>query len=144
MLFAIILTMRLFPEIPISRAMHRAFVEAPVSLSARLTRTHLIFAVAALAMSFCFVELIMVLGSSDLVLVMAWDVSLYVDAVIATWTVAVVTRVKMVWQRLKTGAAALVRHAQRPRAPRRRSSETKRAPDYSDEGGAGWTYALAA
>ena len=36
----------------------------------------------------------MVLGSSDFLMLMAWDISLYVDAVIAVWTVAAVTRLK--------------------------------------------------
>ena len=117
MLLGLILTMRFFPDTPIARAMHRAFVERPLAKLADMSRAHLIFGVIALVMLFSSAELIMLLGSSDLVMLMAWDVSLYVDAVIAVWTVAAVTRLKGAWRYALGRIAAPFRaHDRAPRA----------------------------
>lgn len=142
LLFGIVLTMWLFPDLPISRAMHRAFVADPLALMARMTRTHLIFAVVALAMSFSFAELILILGSSDIIMLMAWDVSLYVDAVIATWTIAAMARLKGFWLALKTRIVSPFRRLSRPRPPRRRPAEVRKPANDGDADPAG--YALAA
>lgn len=142
MLFGIVLTLRLFPDIPVSRAMHRIFVADPLALIARMTRTHLIFALVALAMALSFAELIMLLGSSDLIVPMAWDVSLYVDALIATWTIAAAARAKGFWLVVKARIAAPVRRLPRPRATRRRPAESRK-PANDGEAGPG-DYALAA
>lgn len=144
MLLGIILAMKLAPDIPISRAMHRAFVEVPVAKLASMDRRHLIFGVIALGMLFSFAELIMILGSSDLVILMAWDVTLYVDAVIATWTVAAVTRAKGLWHYMKARIGGVFRRAPRPRAPRRRVTEGRREAIDSDADRADRGYALAA
>lgn len=144
MLFGIILAMKLAPDIPVSRAMHRAFVEAPVEKLAKMDRRHLIFGVIALGMLFSFAELIMILGSSDLVMLMAWDVSLYVDAVIATWTVAAVTRVKGYWHHVKARIGSVFRRAPRSRAPRRSRASGQPAANDADGDGSDWSYALAA
>jgi len=144
MLLGIILAMKLCPDIPIARAMHRAFVEVPFDRLATMDRRHIIFGVVALGMLFSCAELIMLLGSSDLVMLMAWDLSLYVDAVIATWTVAAVTRVRRFWHHVKARIAALVRLPARPRTSRRRITSARPPANDADDGGAGWSYALAA
>lgn len=144
MLFGIILAMKLAPDIPISRAMHRAFVEIPVEKLAKMDRRHLILGVIALGMLFSFAELIMILGSSDLVMMMAWDVTLYMDAVIATWTVAAVTRVKGFWHYVKVRIGSVFRRAPRPRAPRRSVATHRPVANDPDGDESGWSYALAA
>jgi len=59
-----------------------------------MDRRHAIYGFVVLCMLFAGAELMMVLGSSDFLMLMAWDISIYVDAVIAVWTVAAVTRLK--------------------------------------------------
>jgi hypothetical protein len=140
LLLLIIVTMKLFPDIPASRLLHRAFVEAPLRGLAAMDRRHLIYGAILLVMLFAGAEMIMLLGSADMAMLMAWDVSLYVDALIATWTIAAIVRGKVAWQALVarvTGA--------RPRAPRRRRREgSKAAANDADEDGRAWAYALAA
>lgn len=143
MLFGIVLAMKLFPETPIARAMHRAFVERPLERLATMDRRHLIFGVIALGMLFTFTELIMLIGSTDLVMLMAWDVSIYVDAVIAAWTVAAVARLKGAWRYTLARILAPLRAA-RPRASRRRIATARPPANDADEDGAFRTYALAA
>jgi hypothetical protein len=139
----IILTMKLFPDLPVSRQLHRALVEAPLRSLAAITRAHLIFGVVLLAMLFSATELIMVLGSADFLMLIAWDVSLYVDAVIATWTIAAVTRGKAMWQAFAQVASRPLRAARR-RSPRRRRIGSQEAANDADDGGAARTYARAA
>jgi hypothetical protein len=144
LLFRLILIMKLCPETPTGRLLHRGLVEAPLEKLATMDRRHIIFAVVALGMLLSFTELIMILGSTDLVMLMAWDVSLYVDAVIATWTIAAVARGKAAWQLGKTRIAGLWRVSPRPRTSRRKSVESKPPANDPDEDGVGWAYALAA
>lgn len=143
MLLGIVLTMHLFPDIPIARSMHRAFVEALLASFGRMTRTHLIFAVVAVAMLVSFSELIMLLGSSDIVMLMAWDVSLYVDAAIAAWTIAAVARAKGFLHYLAARITSPFQRSPRPRASRRRPAEARKPANDPDADGAGWSYVLA-
>jgi len=133
----IILTMKLFPDVPTSRLLHRALVEAPLRGLVAMSRRHLIYGLVLVAMLLAGAEMILMLGSTDLVMLMAWDVSLYVDAVIATWTIATVARGKAVWH------ALVARVTPRPRAPRRRREASKTAANDADDGGH-WAYARAA
>lgn len=141
LLFGIVMTMWLFPELPIARAMHRAFVADPLALAARMTRTHLIFAFVALAMTFSFAELIMLLGSSDIIMLTAWDVSLYVDAVIATWTIAAAARVKSFWRIMMAAIVAPFRRLARPRVSRRRTAEARKPANDGDSEPGAWALA---
>lgn len=143
LLFGIVMTMKLFPEMPAARAMHRAFVEVPLATIAEWDRRHLIFGVVAVVMAFSCSQTLLMMGASDMLMILAWDVSLYVDAVIATYTAAVVTRVKGFWQYLKMRALRPFRSA-RPRAPRRVRVTARPAANDSDGDGSGWSYALAA
>jgi hypothetical protein len=137
----IVLTMKLFPEVPASRTLHRALVETPLRALAAMGRRHLIYGVVLVAMLFAGAEMILMLGSTDLVMLMAWDVSLYVDAVIATWTITTLARGKAVWQALVARVVGR-RGATRPRAPRRRREGSKTAANDAD--GGAWAYARAA
>jgi hypothetical protein len=139
----IILTMKLFPDLPVSRQLHRGLVEVPLRRLAAMTRAHLIFGLVALAMLFTASELIMMLGSADFVMLIAWDVSLYVDAVIAGWTIAAVTRSKAAWQVLAAMVARPLRTARR-RAPQRQRSPAREAANDSDDHISRWPNARAA
>jgi hypothetical protein len=139
----IILTMKLFPRMPASLLLHRALVEAPLRGLAAMSRRHLIYGAVLVAMLFAGTELIMLAGSTDLVMLMAWDVSLYVDAVIATWAIATAARGKAAWQALAARVTGR-RGMPRPRAPRRRREGTRTAANDAGEDGGPWIYARAA
>lgn len=140
----VILTMKLFPDLPVSRDLHRGLVELPLAKLAAMRRTHLIFALVLVGMLFTASELIMLLGSADLIMLIAWDVSLYVDAVIAAWTIAAVSRGKAAWQALVLTVTRPFRAARQRARRRRRDGSAGKAANDSDEDGAGWTYARAA
>ncbi|HEV7660447.1 MAG TPA: hypothetical protein VGO55_11435 [Allosphingosinicella sp.] len=143
LMLLMILTVKLFSEVPASRLLHRTLVEAPLRGLAVMSRRHLIYGAVVVAMLFAGTELIMMLGSTDLVMLMAWDVSLYVDAVIATWTIATVARGRTAWQMLAACLAGR-RGTPRPRAPRRRRAGSKTAANDAGEDRGHWTYACAA
>jgi hypothetical protein len=138
----VVLAMKLFPDLPFAQTLHQALVEAPLRALEKATRRHLIYALVLVVMSFSAGEMVMVLGSADFMLLMAWDVSLYVDALIAGWTLATLLRGRAAWRGL---VARLSKpRLARPRAPRRRREATRSAANDSDEDGAGPAYARAA
>ncbi len=137
----VIAMMKLFPELPTSRTLHRALVEEPLARIAAMGRRHLIYAAVLIGMMFAGAELVMLLGSADLMMLMAWDVSLYVDALIATWTLSAVMRGKAAWRALARRFLRPLRRA--PRSRRRRVVRRTAANDADDEGG-DWGYAVAA
>jgi hypothetical protein len=136
----VVLVMKLFPELPFARSLHQALVEAPLRALEKATRRHLIYALVLVVMSFSAGELVMLLGSADFLLLMAWDVSLYVDALIATWTLSAALSVKTVAVR----ALDRVRGLARPRSPRRRREARRAAANDADDDGGDRTYARAA
>jgi hypothetical protein len=140
----VIMAMRLFPEIPLSRALHRALVEAPLERLAAMSRRHLIYAALLAGMMLAGAEIILLLGSADMAMLMAWDVSLYVDALIATWTISALVWGKSAWNAVAARCLSPFRTAARPRAPRRRREASRSADKDSDEDGGGRAYALAA
>lgn len=137
----IIAMMKLFPTLPVSRLLHRTIVELPLLKLATMDRRHVIFGVALLVMLVTASEMIMLLGSADVAILLAWDVSIYLDAVLAIWTLAAVTRSKAAWQSLAGILTRPFRGARR-RAPRRRREGGCTAANDSEEGPGG--YALAA
>ena len=135
----VIAMMKLFPQAPAARLLHEALVEAPLRGLAAMSRRHLIYGALLVTMLFAGAEMVVMLGSSDLVMLMAWDVLLYVDAVIAAWTIAAVARGKAIRQVLIGRLAT-----PRPRAPRRRTKGRKTAANDADGDGVDWRYARAA
>ena len=120
------------PRLPVSRLLHRLTVEMPLHRLAVLDRRHAIFALILLAMLFVGSEMIMMLGSADIAMLLAWDVSIFVDALVAAWTLAAVSRSRTAWQMLAGIAARPLRGARR-RAPRRRRAGLQAAANDSDE-----------
>lgn len=140
----IILMMKLLPDLPFSRALHRAFVEVPLRRLAEMSRQHLIYAAVLIGLTFGGIELLLLLGSTEMLMLFAWDVSLYVDALIATWTLSVVARGKAIWQGLADRCVGLLRPGARPRASRRRRGTAQEAANDSDEDREAWAYTRAA
>ena len=142
-LLLIIVTMKLFPQVPLARALHLMLIELPLRKIAVMDRRHLLFGVILVGMLFASAELIMMLGSADIAMVMAWDASVYVDALLATWALAAVARSKAAWQAL-VGLVTRPLRGARLRSSRRRRANTGKAANDADEDGGAWVYALAA
>lgn len=121
LLLLVTLTMKLFPRVPLSRALHRLLVEMPLAALVTLRRRHVIFVLIVAAMLFAGAELIMMVGAPEIAVVLAWDVSFYVDALLAAWALAA------------AGTMARPLRGARRRAPRRRRPASKVAANDSDE-----------
>ncbi|HEX4737638.1 MAG TPA: hypothetical protein VH331_08760 [Allosphingosinicella sp.] len=134
------LIMMLFPETPLARSLHRHLVEWPLARLAAMDRRHAIFALILIGLALFGSELLVMLGSADLVVGLAWDVSIYADTLLAAAALAAVARSRLAWR------ALLVRPS-RPRRPRARSRRALRAKPSAradDEEGPAWSLALAA
>jgi hypothetical protein len=136
-LFALAMaTAWLYPETPIGRLLHACLVELPLRLAAKLERKHLICLVVLLVAG----QALLMVAPLDLAFLAAWDFSIYVDLMVAVWTVATAARGKAAWSFVRTKALRLTR--QGPRAGRaratRRAHRTRRPPvptnDDDDEG----------
>lgn len=90
-LFVMFVMLR-YREIPLSRALSRMSVEPLARLLNRLDRRKLIFFLLIAAVLLFGGELLAVLGPLDMGLVLLWDVSLYVDALLGAAAVASVAR----------------------------------------------------
>ncbi len=123
MLLGLLAVMWRFPETPTARFLHDRLVEQPLRWVARCQRPQLIFAIVIAAMLLCGGEVIAIAGSFDLAVVMAWDLSLFVDAVIATSLVGAIARGRTVFRSLRSRWTA-------PAAPavRRTRSRSRRGP----------------
>ncbi len=141
-MIGLMLMVKLLPGIPASKSLHHAFVEAPLEMLATWNRKHLIYGVVLVFVAFSGQSLIM-MGASDLVMVIAWDISLYVDAVIASWMVAATARSKAAWRYLKAQMSRMFRPARR-RAPRRQKITIRRPANDADGEGRSPGFALAA
>lgn len=137
----VILMMKLFPELPFARVLHHVLVEAPLRKLAEMSRRHLIYAAVLIWMTFTGTELLLLLGSTDMLTLFAWDVSLYVDALLATWTLSAVVRGKAAWHAFAARCVGPLRRGTRPRAPRPRGVASRTAANDSSEDGDAWRYA---
>lgn len=122
------LVMKLFPDIPAAKLLHRAFVEQP----AAWTRRHLIFACVLLGLLFSGNQFVMLAGM-DFAMLLAWDSALAIDAAIAAWTAASLGRLAAMrnyWLAKWRGGRG---RAARPRAVRSRVRALRK--DNDDEPG---------
>jgi hypothetical protein len=91
----LILTIRFFPETAFARLFHFHLVEQPMARLSKLERHHLLFLMIAIAMLFAASEVIAIVGSADVALSIAWDMSLYFDAVAVAAIVAAARQIKI-------------------------------------------------
>ena len=121
---ALIAAIRLFPESSLGHFLHFHLVERPTATVSKLKRHHLLFLIIAVTTLFAASELIAILGSTDVALSIAWDMSLYIDAVAVTAMVAAARQIRL--------AARLVRSRFRQtsvlRIGRPTSRETRQRP----------------
>lgn len=128
-----VLAMRWFPGTPAARWFARA-TEATIAAAARIERRHLVFVILMTVILVAGTELLAMAGPLDVGLVVMWDVATFVDALLATATLAAVARGRSGWryvaQRLAPRRAA--------RARRRRSAARAVVKaDNDDEGHGG-------
>ena len=120
--------MLLFPRTPLACLLHEQLVERPLEWLQTVRRHHLIFVIGLVALSLFAGEMIMLMGSFDLAVMLAWDVSLYVDALLATYTLATLVRSRSAYRMLRMRLPQWVRRHPRSRAPR-----TAPSRQHSDE-----------
>lgn len=122
-LVALIAAMIFAPETPIAGWLHRHLVEEPLRLSARLERKHILFLVVGMVALQGFAVTL----PAEMAMIMAWDVTVYVDVLIAGWTLSAFARVRSMraWITLQIGRllprrarirARRIRRAVRPRS----------------------------
>ena len=91
----LILTMRFFPQTAFARFLHFHLVERPMTELSKLERHHLLFLMIAIAMLFAGSEIIAIVGSADMAFSIAWDMSLYFDAVAVAALVAAARQIRI-------------------------------------------------
>jgi len=138
MMVAAIAVMRLFPETPTARFLHRWLAEKPAAWLARIERKHVIFLVLAALLVVVLRDAVpMVAGASDLALFAMWDASVYLDVVMAAWTIAALARGRSGWALVRLRLDRLVTR-RRPRAARPRARRTRAVrPVANDDDGDG-------
>ncbi|MBD3728136.1 MAG: hypothetical protein IE933_00340 [Sphingomonadales bacterium] len=86
--------LRLWPDLPISRLLQRHLVERPVAALLDMNRLQLIKLALFAALMLTAGDLVLMLGSSEMLLLYAGDLALYVDAVMVAYTVAAAARIR--------------------------------------------------
>jgi len=117
------------PDTPAARWLHRHLVEEPLRLAERFERKHVLFLVVGLIALQGFAMTL----PAEMAMIMAWDATVYIDLLIAGWTLSAFARLRSVraWMTLQT-PRFLPRRA-RTRARRvRRAIERSRAANDDD------------
>lgn len=126
----IMLIMKLFPETPAAKFLHHGMVERPTAWLSTRTRQHLIFGLMVVVIGFVATEFVVLAGTADLALLLAWDISLYFDAVIAVALTSSVTRLRALRHYVVSGwRGARPRRKRRARAVRTGTRRGRSAND---------------
>jgi hypothetical protein len=139
--------MKLAPYSPAGRWLNHALVERPLRLFGRMQRHHLIFLVLIVMLAMVGTELIFALGSVDVAVLYALDVSLYVDGLLMTVAVASLVRTRSAAAMLRASAMGLAARLRRRFGRRRVRSASERregpgaANDDDDDSAPAWSLA---
>lgn len=130
-LSGLIAVMLFASDTPIARWLHRHGVEEALVLVERLERKHILFILIGLISIQAFAMTL----PADLAVMAAWDVTAYVDLVIAGWALSAFARVRSMkaWVAATLRGALLRRHRRRVRARRVRRPVERRAPANDDD-----------
>lgn len=141
----LIFTMRFFPETAFGRLLHFHLVEQPLATISKLERHHVLFLLIAIAMLFAASEVIAILGSADIALGLAWDVSLYFDAVAVAAAMAAARQIRIA---VRLAGASLSMRPVLPLGRLRKRERKSRAqastPDCPSDDHPSWAFAIAA
>lgn len=132
------LIIRLFPDTELAKALHKRMVDEPLRWLARFERRHMLLAGVLIVLMMFGGELLLLAGGADALIGIAWSTSAYMDAVVATWTVAAVASVRGAWSSIRAKSVRLapnigrrrvsVRAVGRARATMQRSAENDDEP----------------
>ena len=125
-----LILMKLYPSTPIARSLHQWLVEWPLEAVARVERRHLILIGVILL---CGPSLA-ALGSAEIGMLYAVDLSLYVEAVLMTSLSVAGVSVKKAWNAFVSSAGAFRPGRPRPRSRRARGAISKGTAASNDEG----------
>jgi hypothetical protein len=136
---ALMLIMRIWPETPLARTLHFHLVERPTAWVARTERSHLVYSAAILALLMTSGQVVALFGSAELALAFAWDLSLYLDAVLASYVAVAVTRLRAARTWISSRITLLSRRSTvarvRDRSPRSKvRAQSRRAPANDENG----------
>jgi hypothetical protein len=130
----IIMILKLFPDTPTARLLHTYLVERPAAWIASRTRAHVIMGLILIGLAFSGAEFVMLAGTADVAMLMAWDMAVFFDALIVSWAAASTARVGAAKQYLLSlwrGGRPRVkarRRAVRQRRARQPSNDDEPAP----------------
>jgi len=100
-----------------ARWLHRTTVEEPLRLFERLERKHILFLVVGLFAIQAYAAVL----PAELAVALAWDMTAYVDAMIATWALSTFARIQSMKAWIAVRMAALLAPLRRLRARARRT-----------------------
>jgi hypothetical protein len=132
---ALMLVMRVAPETPLGVWLNRGLVEQPLRRLAGLERHHLIFFVMVMLMALAAGEIIAMYGTFEWAMISAFDLSVYIDAMVVTTALGATARLRGAVQALHRGAAwrGQARPVARPRRVRSASKRTSDPPANDDD-----------
>lgn len=116
-LAGLIVAMLFAPDTDIARWLHRSTVEEPLRLFERLERKHILFLVVGLFAIQAYAAVL----PAELAVALAWDMTAYVDAMIATWALSTFARFRSAKALIAVRLAALLAPFRRLRLRSRRS-----------------------
>lgn len=121
------LLMRLCPDTDLSRTLHRHLIERPAAWLARLDRRQILVLVIAAGLLLAAGDLVVALGSAEIVLGYAADLAIYSDVVLAGLLLAAASRVRIASSIVRSRMRARV-YAVRPRVGRVATQRARRLP----------------
>ena len=120
------------PDTDAARWLHRATVQTPLDLLARLERKHILFLIVGLFAIQAYAAML----PAELAIALAWDMTAYVDAMIATWALSTFARLNSMKAWVAVRMAALLVPFKRFRMRARRSRPVRpeaRKPAANDD-----------
>jgi len=120
-LAGLIAVMLFAPDTDAARWLHRSTVQEPLDLFARLERKHILFLIVGLFAIQAYAAVL----PAELAIAMAWDMTAYVDAMIATWALSTFARFRSMRALMALRVAALLAPLRRLGARARRNRPTR-------------------
>jgi len=122
-LAGLVAVMLFAPDTDAARWLHRSAVEEPLGLFARLERKHILFLIVGLFAIQAYAAVL----PAELAMALAWDMTAYVDAMIATWALSTFARFRSMKALIALRIAALLAPFHRGGARMRRSRPVRPA-----------------
>ena len=131
-LAGLIAVMLFAPDTDVARWLHRSTVEEPIGLIERLERKHILFLIVGLFAIQAYAAVL----PAELAIALAWDMTAYVDAMIATWALSTFARFHSMKAWASVRMAALLAPFRRLRVRARRNRPVRsdtRKPAANDD-----------